>query len=58
MVFKGSDNKAAVIRAATYDLLFNNMKSIVVRTASKYMPPPVVLITSYSSPHNTTTVNQ
>ena len=37
MVFKGADNKAAVIRAATYDLLFNNMKSLVVRTASTYI---------------------
>ena len=33
MVFKGASGKAAVIRAATYDLLFNNMKSIVVKTA-------------------------
>ena len=35
MVFKGADGKAAVIRAMTYDLLFNNMKSIVVKTASQ-----------------------
>ena len=33
MVFKGACDKAAVIRAATYDLLFNNMKSIVTKTA-------------------------
>ena len=36
MVFKGATDKAAVIRAVTYDLLFNNMKSIVVKTASEY----------------------
>ena len=35
MVFKGASGKAAVIRAVTYDLLFNNMKSIVTKTASK-----------------------
>ena len=35
MVFKGAAGKAAVIRAATYDLLFNNMKSIVVKTAGE-----------------------
>ena len=33
MVFKGASGKPAVIRAMTYDLLFNNMKSIVVKTA-------------------------
>ena len=35
MVFKGANGKGAVIRAITYDLLFNNMKSIVMKTASK-----------------------
>ena len=35
MVFKGANGKEAVIRAVTYDLLFNNMKSIVMKTASK-----------------------
>lgn len=37
MVFKGASGKAAVIRAVTYDLLFNNMKSIVTKTASKHV---------------------
>ena len=36
MVFKGACDKAAVIRAATYDLLFNNMKSIVTKTAGTH----------------------
>ena len=46
MVFKGAGDKAAVIRAATYDLLFNNMKSIVTRTAGT------------DTPHNTYTHNR
>lgn len=33
MVFKGASGKPAIIRAMTYDLLFNNMKSIVEKTA-------------------------
>ena len=37
MVFKGANGKAAVIRAMTYDLLFNNMKSIVTNTAGSSM---------------------
>ena len=37
MVFKGASGKAAVIRAMTYDLLFNNMKSIVTKTAGVYI---------------------
>ena len=34
VVFKGASGKPAVIRKITHDLLYNNMKSIVVRTAS------------------------
>ena len=41
MVFKGASGKEAVIRAITYDLLFNNMKSIVVNTASKCTTLPL-----------------
>ena len=33
VVFKGASGKSAVIRAMTYDLLFNNMKSIVEKTS-------------------------
>ena len=43
MVFKGATGKAAVIRAVTYDLLFNNMKSIVMKTASKCCCTPCCL---------------
>ena len=35
VVFKGANGKEAVIRAVTMDLLFNNIKSLVVKTASK-----------------------
>ena len=41
MVFKGATDKAAVIRSVTYDLLFNNMKSIVTKTAGKKCAPPI-----------------
>ena len=34
VVFKGASGKSAVIRKVTHDLLYNNMKSIVVKTAS------------------------
>ena len=46
MVFKGASGKAAVIRAVTYDLLFNNMKSIVMKTASKYCRSSYPLVAS------------
>ena len=42
MVFEGATSKEAVIRCITYDLLFNNMKSIVVKTSNKCRCPPVV----------------
>lgn len=47
MVFKGAECKEAVIRCITYDLLFNNMKSIVVKTSSQYTAtrPPLLTIT-------------
>ena len=35
VVFKGATGKKAVIRAMTYDLLFNNMKSIVEKTSGR-----------------------
>ena len=41
MVFKGATDKAAVIRSVTYDLLFNNMKSIVTQTAGKKCASPI-----------------
>ena len=43
-MFKGAECKEAVIRCITYDLLFNNMKSIVVKTSSKYTATPYVVI--------------
>ena len=49
MVFKGAKNKAAVIRAVTYDLLFNNMKSIVTKTAGKMCAP---VTASHINHHN------
>ena len=57
VVFKGASGKPAVIRAVTYDLLFNNMKSIVTKTSGER---PVITYTCHtyiSCMHMTDTVH-